>query len=191
MQCKINNLSFMGPLMHLTCSSLGFSHGFSWWCDVLCILDSTMFTFCSSRDLSLVSASPNGLGSFLGDLCKLEFHFHSGTFPARLHGTTAYRTFLLLSFYMLSKKYYLNTKEVVNLCQFSFICWKSLSYSHFFLHYLQTRRNCTQCFLFNYHYSIVMNMPPTQTTHFLRTGVIGKSEIPFSLSLPCYWIKRK
>lgn len=118
MQCKINNFNFMGPLMHLMCSSLGFSHGFSSWNFVLCILDSTVFTFCSSRDLSLVTASPHGLGSSLGDLSKLEFHF-----PERLHETATNRIFLLLSLCVpLNKKCYSNTKEVPNPCQFSFVC---------------------------------------------------------------------
>lgn len=125
-QYKNNNLSFMGPLMDLMCSSLGFSHGLSWWHVVLCILDSTMFAFCSSRDFSLVSASASGLGSFLGDLSKLEFLCHSCTFPHRLHGTTTYRIFLLLSLCVPFKKYYSNTKEVPSLCQFSFVCWKAL-----------------------------------------------------------------
>lgn len=146
--------------------------------------------FCSSRDLSLVSASPHGLGSSLGDLSKLEFHF-----PERLHETATCRIFLLLSLCMPLNK------NVIQILRKSPIRASSLLFAErlyeFILisssitHYLQTRRNCTQCFLFTYHYSIVMNIPPTQTTHFLITRIIGKSEISFSFSLPCYWIKRK
>lgn len=147
------------------------------------------------KDLSLVRASPNKLGSFLEDLCKLK-SFISTAAPS-LTGFTGQ----LPTEYFLFFLYICLLENIIQILRKSSICASSLLFaerlyefvlvSSSIMHYLQTRRNCTQCFLFDYHYSIVMNLPPTQTTHFWRTGIIEKSEISFSLSLPCYWIKRK
>lgn len=89
------------------------------------------------KDLSLVSASPNKLGSFLEDLCKLK-SFISTAAPSLTGFTGQLPTeyFLFFLYICLLENIIQNTKEVLNLCQFSFVCWKALWVcSRFFLHY--------------------------------------------------------
>ena len=158
----------MGPLIHLICISLGFSHVCSPFLMVWGTLYSWfyhMFSVCFSRNISMVSASPSRLGRFLEDLSKLKnYSFHSCLFPDRLHRTTTYTIFLssVISFYAFFL--FIRRLRKASICASTFLFvgrpYEFILTSSFIIHYLQTRRNCTHCFPFNYHYSIVMNIPP-------------------------------
>ena len=134
-----------------------------------------VFSFCFARSISVVSASPNRRGSFLEDLSKLKnYSFHSCLFPDSLHRTTAYRIFLPIPLV-----FFIWRLRKASACASPFLFVErphEFILTSFIIRYLQTRRNCTHCFPFNYHYSTVMNIPPTQKTHFQRTGIIEKAE---------------
>lgn len=174
----------MGPLIRLICSSIGFSHVFSPFLMVWGTSYSWfhhMLNFSFSRNVSMISASPNQLGSFLEDLSKLKnYSFHSCLFPDRLHRTTTSRIFLssVISFCALFFLIWRLRKASICASTFLFVegPYEFILATSFVIYYLQTRRNCTCCFPFNYHYSAVMNIPPTQSTYFRRTRIIEKAE---------------
>lgn len=144
-----------------------------------------MLRFYFSRNISMVSASPNQLGSFLEDLSKLKnYSFHSCLFRQASQDNYLHN----ISSVMFSMPFFLiQWLRKASICaSIFFVCWKLYEFiftSSFTICYLQTIKNCTHCFPFNYHYWVVMNIPPNPTTHFQRIGIIEEAEkMAFSLS---------